>query len=90
MPMIAVWLIDGQRLEQALQESRERLENADGEVVLDFASVHRLNPAAIRAMEGLATAAEANDRKLRLRSVSPEVYKVLKQVKLVSRFSFLS
>ena len=90
MPTIAVWLMDGERVAQALQDSRERLDGADGEVVLDFGLVRRIDPAALRALEELAAGADAREIKIRLRGVSPDVYTVMKLVKLAPRFSFLT
>jgi anti-anti-sigma regulatory factor len=90
MPMIAVWLMDGERLVQALEESRQRLDNAEGEVVLDFAGVRRLDAAALRAMEQLAAGAEDKQVKIKLRGVSAEVYGVLKLARLAPRFFFLN
>ena len=42
MTTFPVWLnTDGEAVVDALQEARERLDNADGEVFLDFSSVRR-------------------------------------------------
>lgn len=89
MKMISVWPIDGERVVPALQEAGAKLDNADGEVVLDFSSVCRIDPAALRALEQLAGTADAKTVKLALRGVNVDVYKVLKLVKLAPRFSFL-
>ncbi|MBZ5600067.1 MAG: STAS domain-containing protein [Acidobacteriia bacterium] len=91
MEMIAVWLkIDGEHVAETLQEACEKLDSADGEVVLDFSSVRRIDPGALTAMEKLATAAADKDVKVVLRGVNVEVYKVLKLVKVASRFGFLN
>ena len=88
---IAVWLkIDGERVADALQEAREKLDSAEGEVVLDFSSVRRIDPSALRAMEELAGMADDKAVKVVLRGVNVDVYKVLKLVKLTPRFSFLT
>lgn len=88
---IAVWFkIDGERVVQGLQEAVEKLERADGELVLDFSSVPRIAPSALREMEKLAAAADAKAIKVGLRGVHIDVYKVLKLVKLAPRFSFLN
>ncbi len=89
MKMISVWPIDGERVISALQEAGAKLDNADGEVVLDFSSVRRLDPAALKAMEDLAGLADEKAVKLALRGVDVDVYKVLKLVELAPRFSFL-
>jgi anti-anti-sigma regulatory factor len=91
MAMIAVWLkIDGDRLVQALQEAGEKLDNAEGEIVLDFSSVQRVDPAAVEALEKLAGLADEKKIKVVLRGVNVSVYKVLKLARLAARFSFLS
>jgi len=91
LEMIAVWLkIDEGRVVQALQEAGERLGSVEGEVALDFSSVSRIDPSAIGAMERLAGAADKKGVKVVLRGVNVGVYKVLKLVKLASRFSFVS
>jgi anti-anti-sigma regulatory factor len=89
MAMIAVWLkIDGERLVPALQEACDKLDSADGELVLDFSSVRRIDPSAVSALEKLAGAADAKSVKVVLRAVNVDIYKVLTLVKLTSRFSF--
>lgn len=67
----------------------DRLDTADGELVLDFASVHRIDPSAVKVMETLASVADDKSVKLVLRGVNVEVYKVLKLVRLARRFSFV-
>jgi len=87
----AEWLeIDGERVVQGLQAARETLDTAQGDVVLDFSSVRRIDPNALRAMEKLAGLADGKAVKVVLRSVNVDIYKVLKLVKLTSRFSFLA
>jgi anti-anti-sigma regulatory factor len=91
MEMIAVWLkIDEDRVVQALQEAGEKLDSVEGEVALDFSSVCRIDPSAIGAMEQFASMADKKGVKVVLRGVSVGIYKVLKLVKLASRFSFVS
>lgn len=89
MPMNAVWFhIDGERVVPALQEALEKLASADGELALDFASVRRVDSAALGALEKLACAAESKAVKVVLRGVNVDVYKVLKLLNLTPRFSF--
>ncbi|MGA2980162.1 MAG: STAS domain-containing protein [Terriglobales bacterium] len=91
MAMIAVWLkIDEEHVVQALQEAGEKLDSVEGEVALDFSSVRRIDPRAIRALEELAGIADDKGVKVVLRGVNVGVYKVLKLVKLGSRFSFVA
>jgi ABC-type transporter Mla MlaB component len=91
MAMIAVWLkIDEERVVQALQEAGETLDNVEGEAALDFSAVRRIDPRALSAMEEFASIADERGIKVVLRGVNVGVYKVLKLVKLASRFSFVS
>jgi len=91
MAMIAVWLkIDEDRVVQALQEAGEKLDSVDGEVALDFSSVGRIDARALGALEEFASIADKKGVKVVLRGVNVGVYKVLKLVKLGSRFSFAS
>jgi anti-anti-sigma regulatory factor len=86
----AVWLkIDGERVVPALQEALEKLHGGGGEVVLDFSSVHRIDPSALRAMENFASTVDGKAR-VALHGVNIDVYKVLKLMKLAPRFSFLN
>jgi anti-anti-sigma regulatory factor len=86
-----MWLkIDGERLVPALQEALETLDGAGGEVVLDFSSVHRIDPSALRAMENFAGAADDKNARVVLQSVNIDVYRVFKLMKLAPRFSFLA
>jgi anti-anti-sigma regulatory factor len=91
MTMNAEWLeIDGERVVQGLQAAREALDSAQSDVVLDFSSVRRIDPNALRTMEKLAGLADGKAVKVVLRGVNVDIYKVLKLVKLTSRFSFLA
>ena len=71
------------------QAAREKVERAEGEVVVDCSAVSRIDYKALRALEDLADVADIKGVKVALRGVSIEMYKVLKLVKLGSRFSFL-
>ncbi len=89
--MISVWLkIDEERVVQALQEAGERLDGVEREVVLDFSSVRRIDPSVVRAMEEFAGIADDKGVKVGLRGLNVDVYKVLKLVKLASRFAFVN
>jgi anti-anti-sigma regulatory factor len=91
MAIVAVWQeIDEEHVVLALQGAGEKLDGAEGEVVLDFSSVRRVDPNAIRAMEEFANMADDKSVKVGLRGVNVDVYKVLKLVKLASRFSFVA
>ena len=82
--------IDEERIVQALQEAGEKLDSAEGEVVLDFSSVRRIDASALRALEEFAGITDDKGVKAVLRGVNVGVYKVLKLVKLTRRFSFVN
>ncbi len=67
-----------------------KLDGLEREVVLDFSSVRRIDPSVVRAMEELAGIAEDKGVKVALRGLNVDVYKVLKLVKLASRFIFVN
>jgi anti-anti-sigma regulatory factor len=91
MPTIAGWFkVDGERMVESLQETAAQLDASETEVVLDFSCVRRVNPGALRAMEELATVADAKAVKIGLRGVNVTIYKVLKLAKLAPRFSFVN
>ena len=79
---------DEQHFVPALQEAREKLDGAEGETVLDFSSVRRVDPRGLQAMEEFAGIAQQKAVKVVLRGVNVDVYKVLKLVKLTHRFTF--
>jgi anti-anti-sigma regulatory factor len=80
--------IDEKRVVLALQEVEQKLDGTASELVLDFSSVRRIDSNAVRAIEELARKADEKAAKIVLRGVNVDVYKVLKLVKLASRFSF--
>ncbi len=91
MTMISVWQrIDEAGVVQALQEAVGKLDGAESEVVLDFSSVNRVDASALIAMEQFANTADGKSVKVALRGVNVNVYKVLKLMKLASRFSFVN
>lgn len=80
--------IDRERIVDALHDTGSQIDSANSEVVLDFSSVPRIDPAALRALEELAGIADEKAVSLELRGVSVNVYKVLKLAKLAPRFLF--
>ena len=80
--------IDGEHVAQSLNDVREKLETDKGEVVLDLSGVLRIDTGVLRAIEGLAVAAEQKSVRTTLRGVNVNVYKVLKLARLTGRFSF--
>lgn len=89
MSAIALMInVDEGRVATALQEVADTLDCSQGEAVLDFSSVRRVDSGALRALEACARVADEKDVKIVLRGVNVDVYKVLKLVKLTHRFSF--
>ena len=82
--------IEEERAVPLLQEAGEKLDAAEGEAVLDFSSVRRVDASTLRALEEFAGIAEKKAVKVILRGVNVDVYKVLKLVKLTRRLSFVS
>jgi len=72
----------------AAQEAIRALESIEGDLTLDCSSVDRIGPDALRALEELAVRADEKQVRVVLAGVSTGVYRVLKLVKLTSRFSF--
>jgi anti-anti-sigma regulatory factor len=87
---IAVWTkIDEGCAVEAVREAARKLNGADGDVTLDFSLVRRIDAGVIQALEELADRADEKGIKVALRGVNVDVYKVLKLVKLSSRFAFV-
>jgi anti-anti-sigma regulatory factor len=72
----------------ALKQAAEKLDTLQGELVLDFSSVRRLDPASLGALAALADKVDGAGTKVVLRGLNVDLYKVLKLTKLASRFTF--
>jgi anti-anti-sigma regulatory factor len=82
--------VDPDVIVQTLQEgAREHLPGAEGELVLDFSSVVKIDTGAARAMEELADLANRASVGVALRGVHAGVYRALKLLNLASKFSFV-
>ena len=91
MATIAVFVkIDEERIIDSLREACEKLDGAEGELVLDFSSVRRIDPGAVKTMEDLVISAESKAVKIILRGIGVDIYKVLKLVRLTQRLSFVN
>ncbi len=90
MAAIVVWRIDDDRVASALHEAGTKLDSVEGELVLDFSAVHRLDANALYALQELAGAVERKAVSMRLRGVNVEIYKVLKLAGLTTQFSFVN
>ena len=80
--------IEGGPAAHAFDEARKLLEGTQHEVVLDFASVVRIDSRALRALNDLAEVARGSGKELILSNVSVDIYKVLKLAGLTPRFFF--
>lgn len=88
---VSVWLkVADQSLVHDLRQACERLDSADGEVVIDCSSVRRVGPGALDALAQLAEYADELGVRVVLRGVNVEIYKVLKLVKLAPHFAFVN
>jgi anti-anti-sigma regulatory factor len=82
-------IVDPECVVHTLQhEAWEKVNRAEGEIVLDFSAVRRIDPSVVRAMKELADLADERSVKVVLRAVNVDIYKVLKLLKLAGRFSF--
>ena len=90
MTVNALWLkIDPENLSGTLQEAAVKLDGSEPEVALDFSAAPRIDSAALEALTALAEKAEQKAVHVVLCGVNVDVYRVLKLMKLASRFSFL-
>ncbi len=82
--------LNGSDLIGALQAAGEKLEEMEGDLILDFSSVRRVTPAAVSAMSDFVDAADERSVNVVLRGVNVDVYRVLKLARLEQRFSLVS
>ena len=72
------------------KDAVEKLQNAEGELALNFSSVVRIDSRAALAMEELADLASQRSQKIELHAVNTTIYRALKVLKLSRRFTLLS
>jgi anti-anti-sigma regulatory factor len=83
--------IDPGEVARSLSEARPALDQLhDGELLLDFSAVHRIDTAGVRALGDLVTSVGDRTVRLTARAVCVSVYKVLKLTGLADRLSFMS
>jgi anti-anti-sigma regulatory factor len=82
--------VDEELAVEALQAARDMLEHADGEVVMDFSAVQRIDARTVKALEDLANKADDRQVRVALCGVNVDAYKVLKLVQLAQRFTFVN
>ncbi len=90
MPIAMLRKVDKDNVPSILQEIEKSLDHTQGEVVIDFSSVSRLDGSAVRSLAEFAGKAKANSLRVILRGVNVDVYKVLVLTKLTSPFSFVN
>jgi len=91
MATIADWMkVDGAHVAEALREAANKLSATEGELVLDFAGVERVDAKAVTALEDLASKAKGKSVRIVLRGVNVGIYKVLKLARLDREFGFLN
>lgn len=84
----AILTIEDERFLSDIENACEKLEIADGELLLDLSSVRRLDPSGVNALKKLTSLAGERSVKLVVRGVSVDVYRVLKLVRLADQLSF--
>jgi anti-anti-sigma regulatory factor len=86
---VALFLkVDAVHVADSLREAAGKFDG--NPTVLDFSSVRRIDPQALRVLEELADNSDEQASQIRLRGVNVDVYKVLKLVNLAPRFCFVS
>jgi anti-anti-sigma regulatory factor len=88
-PVMELLRVEEQPIAIALREAGRQLQQGEGEIVIDFSAVHRIDAQALQALEELAAKADERSIKVALRGVNVVIYKVLKLTKLTSRFVFV-
>lgn len=89
MAMISEWVkIDAVRMADSFSSAGERLSTADGELVLDFSSIQRIDSGALASLSQLSEAAEQKNVRLVLRGTNIDIYRVLKLARIDTRFTF--
>ena len=73
---------------QILADAAKKL--ADGDVVLDFSAVQRLDSELLHRLDELVIMADRKAARITMRNVNIDVYKVLKLMKLTRRLSFVN
>ncbi|MGZ4815707.1 MAG: STAS domain-containing protein [Terriglobales bacterium] len=91
MANVADWLkIDSERITASLQDIAAKLDSAEGEIVLDFASVRRIDSPALALLQVISESAKCKGVKLTLRAVNVDIYKVLLLAGITSRVAVLN
>ena len=81
---------DGTGALQILAEAARKLASADGDIILDFSAVQRLDSELLRRLEEVVNRADQKGVRITLQNVNIDVYKVLKLMRLTRRISFVN
>jgi anti-anti-sigma regulatory factor len=73
-----------------IQDAIAKVNSGESEVILDFSSVRRIDTNMVGALEELARLTGSSSAKVVLRAVNTDVYRVIKQLKLTQRFTFVT
>jgi anti-anti-sigma regulatory factor len=73
-----------------IQAAIEKVKSGESEVILDFSAVRRIDTNMVGALQDLARLAGSTSVKVLLRAVNTDIYRVLKQLKLTQRFTFVT
>lgn len=91
MAAITVWRkLDEEHAIPTLQELCKQWDGSSGELVLDFVEMRRIDAGFVQQLEEFIHLADEKNVRVTLHGVNVDVYKVLKLLKLTSRFTFLS
>ena len=71
-----------------IQEALDQVENAEHEMMLDFAAVPRIHAAELQLLRALAAKASERSVRVVVHGANVELYKVLKLTALVGELSF--
>ncbi len=84
-----VFKIDHEHVLKSLQECEDKVRDPQGELLLDFTTVEKLDTSSLRELEKLAGIMERQKAKLVLRGVNVSLYKVLKLARLTDHLRFV-
>jgi len=72
----------------SLREAKSKIQGSTRKIALDFSSVSRIDPNAVRELEEIAICASERDVTVQIHGANVKVYKVMKLLTLSSRFTF--
>jgi anti-anti-sigma regulatory factor len=78
-----------QHVAEGLRDIEQELSKRPGGIILDFSNVQRLDANGVLALQNLAATPDAAPLKVVLTGLAPGIYRVLKSLKLSSKFSYL-